>query len=64
MTGPPFKVALDKKKASGKAIKALQKYVADVNKLAGKGQVPATVAPDLAAGAAALIEDLGELIGA
>jgi len=55
-----------------KAIKALQKYVADVNKLAGKGQVPATVAPDLVAGAAALIEGraaaliegLDELIGA
>ena len=47
-----------------KAKKALQKYANDVQKLAAKGPVPATVAPDLLAAAASLIEDVDELIGA
>ena len=45
------------------AKKALQKYADDVQKLAAKGQVPATVAPDLVAAAAALIHSIDALLG-
>src|SRR5262245_52941939 len=45
-----------------KAQKARQKYIDDVLKLAEKRQVPATVAPDLVAAAAALIDAIDDLI--
>ena len=46
-----------------RAKKALQKYAADVSKLTAKNQVPATVAPDLLAAAAAIMQSIDALIG-
>jgi hypothetical protein len=47
-----------------KAKKAIQKYVDDLTKLRAKGQVPATVFPDLLSAATELIADIDDLIGA
>jgi hypothetical protein len=44
--------------------KALQKYVDDLSKLSAKGQVPATVFPDLLSAATELIADIDDLIAA
>ena len=46
-----------------RARKALLKYADDVSKLAAKHQVPATVAPDLLAAAAAIVESIDTLLG-
>ena len=46
----------------GRALKSLAKYVDDLNKLAGKHQVPPTIAVDLNDAAAAIIAAVEELL--
>ncbi len=53
-----------KVQAYEKAKAALQKYIDDLQQLSAKGQVPATVFPDLLGAATELIADIDDLIGA